>query len=203
MGIFTNYDNLDKNYIPNNVSPQCYDDIIEEDVLPRPFYNLKGNFVGYTWNQDDTFKWEIDLNKEILVESNALIYDVKDVKPTETTQGSIGQKAYNVIDIKSWLCVGFTEETYIWKEDESFTYPQNGDKKIILKPIVLGNLSLDLYDFRWEHINTFSNFNGNKLLVEFDKSINELISQGIYYGILKNTNDADTKTINKYLFFVQ
>lgn len=132
MGIFTNYDNLSEDYIPDNVSPQYPDEIIEGDILPKPFYDIKGNFIGYTWNLTDTFVWEIEFDN-----------------------------------------------------------------------ILKGDVVMELYDFRWEHIHTFSHFNDNKLLVKIDNSINDILRQGVYYAVVKNTDDVNSKIITKYLIFVQ
>lgn len=203
MGIFNNYTNLDENYIPDNVSPQYPNEVIEKTKLPKPSYNIKGDFVGYTWNLDDTFVWEIDFNRNINVEDDAIIYNVVDETPTINTVGCVGQKAYNTVAVRSWECLGNTNGEYIWKEDEKFTYPHISSKSVELTPIIKDTITLELYNFRWEHIDTFSHFSDNKLLVEIDNSINEVLSQGIYYAVVKSTDGTVSTTMNKYIIFVQ
>lgn len=203
MGMFDNYNNIDINYIPDNVSDKSENAVYKPTTLPEILYNIKGNRVAYTWNLGDTFIWQIGLNHTIKVEINSIIYHTTGAGPDTLTKGSVGQKAYNLVDMYSWQCVKSIEGEYIWKQDEHFTYPINGEVNIALEPIIEGSLTFELYNFRREHLKTFTEFNGNKVLVNINTELNEELQQGVYYGIIKNINDCESRILDEVTIFIK
>ena len=67
MGMFTSYDNLPENYIPNNSTPTESNDsyITTGERAPRKIYNVKGNFVAYSWMQGETFDIKFSIANDI------------------------------------------------------------------------------------------------------------------------------------------
>lgn len=204
MNMFFNYDNLSEKYIPNNSTPQDSGSVETiNNTLPLPFYNIRGTFLGYTWTLGDTFIWPVTVNKNIKVEYDAILFNEADMMPDKSTEGYTGQKAYNTVDIKSWTCLGTIDDTTIWSQDDTFTYPTYGVAEINLTPKIDGQLEFKIYDFRWEHIKTFSNSSDNTLLINVDKELNEMLSQGVYYGVLSVINEDKARILTKYMLHIK
>ena len=205
MGIFDNYENLNPDYIPDNSSEKPSDERkCLNEKLPRKAFNVKGNFVGYRWNYGDTFDLTFTVNKQIAVYSNSIVYDVSGESPSITTVGKIGQQAYNIVDIKSWTCVGTSEGVYIWVEDECVSYPVDGDRYIDFVPNMKDKtLKVELYNFRWESIKTFTQIGQNEIVVSVDKYLSEELKPGVYYCIVKVQGDTIEEVIQKTLFIVE
>lgn len=203
MGMFTNYDNLSNTYIPDNVSPNTEYALYKPTNLPEILYNVKGNKVAHTWTLGDTFIWQVGLNETIKVELNSIIYHSTGDEPDAVTKGSIGQRAYNIVDMCSWQCVDYTDNEYVWKKDKNFTYPLDGEVTLSLKPVIDGSLVFELYNFRREHLKTFTEFDGNKVLVNINTELNDELQQGIYYGIVKDINDVESKILDEFTIFIK
>ena len=112
MGMFDNYDNMSNGYIPDNMhDPVEYTTLeIKTDPLVTET-NLSGR-ENYAWNFGEVFNIEFDTKRTILVEENALVYNISGECPDERTIGVVGQKAYNTVDIKSWVLVAIRHYRY-------------------------------------------------------------------------------------------
>ena len=193
MGLFTNYDNLNPNYIPDNISKKCN---LTESIdynLPYVLNNIKGNQIGYGWHLGDIFRWDISLDKTIAVEFDAIILEEHNQTPDAETIGYTGQMCYNIVDLKAWECTKINDD-YVWEEFETFSYPLYGDKDITLKPYINGTLKLTLYDNWW---NVVKEINSNQLNV--DAELNDKLTEGIYYLLIKD----DIRTFIRYMICIE
>lgn len=206
MSMFDNYDNLSANYVPDNTSPKPSDEYftLADDALPRPAFNIKGNFIGYTWTAGDTFDMKFSVKDIVKVDKNSIIYYNTGVCPTTETMGSPGQQAYNVPDTKSWTCVKFDDGLYIWVEDDVITYLADGEVELDFTPSMEGKtLQLDVYNFRWEHFHTFSSLGAAEIVCTLDKDITEKFKPGVYYSTLKVLGDSTSVLHDTYMFIVK
>lgn len=59
-----------------------------------------------------------------------IVYRLPDEAPTTTTIADVGDKAYNLWDMKSWTCTNVTTSgtyLYTWVQDTEFTAREHGD----------------------------------------------------------------------------
>lgn len=184
MSMFTNYDKIPENYIPDNIVMRMPPEIVcFSNKQPQKEYNFKGDFIGYSWEQGDTLTMKISVDKTIKVEEDALILDEQGVAPSSTL-GRIGRKAYNTVDIKSWLCTAINGDKYVWKEDKCFTYPKCGEKEITLitNPDVIGKIvRFCIYDFRRNTIYTEDIDGARTFDVNIDAELSDKLIRGIYF----------------------
>lgn len=61
--IFTNYNNVPENYIPNNINQPPI--IKKEYNIPLEIYNAKGEFVGLTWNTCDNILLNFNISGNV------------------------------------------------------------------------------------------------------------------------------------------
>lgn len=107
-----------------NYPPQCpHRDELARPNKPYEEYDADGNLIGYSWYQGDTIQLAFHIDGKINVENNAIVYTSYGDAPTVATEGIINQKAYNIVDLKSWTCQGQTATEYIWTLDTQFVNP--------------------------------------------------------------------------------
>ena len=98
--------------------------------------------------------------------------------------GTVGQRAYNVVDLRSWTCVAVTQDTCYWTEDAEFTYNEEAEKKVIIPSsrYLLGKkIVVKLYNFRFEEIEK-QTFTGKPVIVyPITKERSEKMKRGVYY----------------------
>lgn len=197
MDMFKTYDNLSDNYIPNNtVSDTIGDYKTINNTSLRKVFNAKGSFVGYGWDYGDTVTLRFSCAQSITVSSDSLVYETANEHPTSHTVGKVGQQAYNTVDSKSWTCVGETDGAYIWVQDEGVVYPSDGTKVVTLAPDMTDKeLVVELYNFRWELLHSFSKQGAIDISCEIGKDISNTLKSGIYYSLLKviSSGTADVK----------
>ena len=194
MGMFLNYQDIANNYTPNNLikefnKPQSYTKLDPIDASkPYEEYNVKGELEGYYWNYKDTINLEFNIDGEITIEGTALVYKITGQTPTNTTPGSINQRAYNIIDLRSWTCVAVERGNYTWQEDEVFTYILGGDRSVYVSAeqyLKNKTIIITLYNFRFEAIHEQS-FNGNsQIIFKIDDELSKKLVKGIYYCSLE------------------
>lgn len=204
MGMFLNYHNIADNYKPNNLinafPHRMQTSKLDPTDASKPYeeYNAKGELVGYFWRYGETLNLEFNIDGEITIESNAIILKSIGQTPTSTTIGTIGQRAYNIIDLISWTCVGIIKNEYIWEQDLEFTYPLNGDKSIYLSSedyLKDKQIELILYNFRMEPIHK-QLFNGSpNIIFSIDPELSKTLVKGVYYCSLHVFNDSVYQTI--------
>ena len=194
MGMFLNYHNIADNYRPNNLI-QAYPQASTTSKLnpvaaskPYEEYNTKGELSGYFWHYGETLNLEFTIDGEITIESNALIIKTRNLEPTTTTVGTIGQRVYNIVDLRSWTCIGILRGEYIWEEDEEFTYPLNSDKSVYIssEDYLNGkNVEVTLYNFRMEPICKKIYAAKSTIIFTIDKELSSQLFKGIYYCSVK------------------
>lgn len=182
MSQFDKFNNTTNTYIPDNTSLRIKDKNKELDLnLPKKDYNLKGDFISYSWNKGDTLSLKFSVNKEITVENNALIFEISGESPS-STEGYLHQRAYNLVDIKSWTCNAISEEFgSSWIEDKVFTYPSIGSVTHLIPDMNGKSLLGEILNFRQEVIYAQQFDNVNEAEIEINKELSEKLTTGIYY----------------------
>lgn len=202
MGMFSLYDNQDKNYIPNNT--RCSFSVgksytkLDPVSSRKPYeeYDAKGNLVGYFWYRGDSINLEFNIDGEIIVEDDAIILTAhKELPPSE--EGKLNQRAYNISDKLSWTCTGIIDDTRIWTKDRVFTYPENGKSVYVSANDYLKDKSVivTLYNFRMEEIYNQIFAGTTRVRLEIDKQFSESLSKGVYYCSLKVFDDNVNITV--------
>ena len=190
MGMFLNYQNLADNYIPNNLINTYPHNISNSKLNPvdasKPYeeYDAKGELSGYFWHYGETLNLEFQLDGEITLESDAILLKSAGQTPTEQTVGKIGQRVYNIIDLRSWTCVAVVDEKHTWQEDSEFTYPLNSDRSVYISAedyLSDKQVEVTIYNFRMEPV-VQKIYNGSSVIVfHIDKKLSALLQKGIYY----------------------
>lgn len=62
MSIFTNYDNLSPDYVPDNISEREHTEEITNNKPPRVVLNAKKEFIGYCWYNGEKFDFTVKTN---------------------------------------------------------------------------------------------------------------------------------------------
>lgn len=190
MGMFLNYHNIADNYMPNNLihafSVRMNESKLDPVDASKPFeeYNSKGELTGYFWRYGETLNLEFNIDGEITIESSALIFKTRGQSPSSVTAGSIGQRAYNVLDLKSWTCVGVTRREYIWEQDEEFTYPLNSNRSVYVSAedyLADKSVEVTLYNFRMEPICKKVYAASPTIVFSIDRELSLNLPKGIYY----------------------
>lgn len=204
MGMFTNYENLNELYRPNNLSlkvtvPKSYT-ALDPTIASRPYeeYDVKGELIGYSWTYGEVLNLEFNIDGEISVSNDSIIYKNYNQTPLENTVGYIGQKAYNIVDYKSWTCSGINGNTYEWSEDRYFTYPTDGDKSIYVSAqdyIKDKDITVYLYNFRYEPIKTFNYHGTTQVVLPITPELSKELLKGVYYCSLTVSNKDTNLTI--------
>ncbi len=208
MGMFDNYDNLHPDYIPDNTtSGPSNDRKYLDEKLPKKAFNIKGTFIGYKWTYGDTFELVFNVNQTIKVYSNSIIYRESGKHPTTGTKGETGQQAYNLVDVKSWTCVGISSGLYIWVEDDCVSYPSDGDTEIVFIPNESENIEVsmkvEIYNFRWEPFDTYSKSGAMTVSVTMDKDTSLKYKPGVYYCLVKVLSGEKSTLQQKTMFIVE
>lgn len=202
MGMFLNYNNIDENYKPNNLTcsfpvGKSYTKLDPLEVSkPYEEYNTQGELIGYFWRYGETLNLEFNIDGEITVESDAIIFTNAGVFPDETTIGKVNQRAYNIIDLRSWTCTSvINDTTYIWEEDLEFEYDETSSKSIYVPAQYYLEdkfIELTIYNFRFEAIYKESIKAGTSVVFQIDSNLSKKLVKGIYYCSLvvydNNTN---------------
>lgn len=201
--MFLNYQNIANNYTPNNIikefdKPQSYTKLDpKQSSKPYENYNSKGDLEGYFWYYGDVLNLEFNIDGEITIESDAILFSTQGEAPNSFTPGYIGQRAYNIVDLASWTCVGVSD-TYSWQKDSEFTYPEANGRKVYLSAsdyLKDKKIVVRLYNFRFEQIYE-STFEGNSRVVfPITKELSEKLLRGIYYCSLMCVSENTCQTI--------
>ena len=201
MNMFTNYQNIANNYVPNNLvcsfpGGKSYTKL-DPVKASKPYeeYNTKGELIGYSWYQGETLNLEFNIDGEIVVESNAIIYAAIGEAPTVTTEGVVGQRAYNVVDLKSWTCEAVVpEQGYVWVEDDVFDHDRpDATKSVYVSAsdyLADKNIELQLLNFRFEPIHTEQFKGTSRIIFTIDKELSAKIVKGVYYCSLTVVSDT-------------
>lgn len=187
MSMFDSYDNLNPRRIPNNISnnpPKEYN--IIDTTIPKKMYNVKNEFIGYTWEYGTEFDFIISVNDLIKVKRDSVVYNEIGEEPTTATVGYKGQQCYNTVDNKSWTCVGIIDGFYVWVPDEKVTYAKDGTTTIEMQEdMTARSIRVEIYDFRRELLKSFENSGCNSICCRMDKDIYEVMKSGVHYVTVK------------------
>lgn len=112
MSMFDKYE--DNSYTAYNISPVKIATIAER-YLKSPIvgYDKYHNVKEFIWDPEDQFTLNISAGVKVRVLDNSIIYESTGSAPTSETRGVKGQRAYNTIDGKSWLCKGTVAENVV------------------------------------------------------------------------------------------
>lgn len=190
--MFDSYEHLQDNYIPNNLDrcrpKPCKDSVLEPLTLKKPYeeYNAEGDLSGYWWYYGDVLNLEFNITGDIVVEDNAIIYTAIGEAPTDKTKGDVGQKAYNVKDLKSWTCTAYDSLTdlYSWIQDDEFENPEVGNRNIYVdaSDFMSGKeVNITLYNFRHEPLVTKTFEGSTSIIFTIDKGLSTQMVKGVYY----------------------
>lgn len=155
---------------------------------PKPPYESKnayGETEGYRWYYGDAITLNFHLTGEFTVDSNSIIYTAHNDAPTESTVGTIDQKAYNITDLISWTCVAIVGTTYTWEQDREFIYDPSANQMVYIsaKELVKSKYAVvKIYD-RMHAVVLEKQFNEGLTDIRLDISTEEsetLFPRGIY-----------------------
>lgn len=111
MSMFDKYSN--DSYTAYNLTPPTTQK--QKSLLLNPpyiKYDNRKNPVQMVWDPVDSFSFSISFGKNITVFEDDIIFSAAGQKPTETTSGRKGLKAYNVVEGKSWTCKGTVDDSF-------------------------------------------------------------------------------------------
>ena len=203
--MFDNYNNLSTSYIPNNQKiTDTFNRIEFNNKEPRKEFSNDGLFIGYSWNYGDTVEIPYSIYKTIPVEDNAIIYYESEKGPSKDTVGLLNQKAYNIVDLKLWICKTLDQSIYNWVEQDKFTYPTHGKKMVTLNSdIDMSDKSIEvnICNFRKEVIYTETFSGQTSVKVNIDKDLSKKLLKGIYY-ITFSIVGEDYKNLDESLFIL-
>lgn len=197
--MFRNYYNIDK-YVPDNMSenrtqPTSYTKLCTNyKTKPYEEYNKQGDLIGYSWKQGETVVLDFNIDGEVVVESDAIVYSSVGEEPDLETKGFVNQLCYNVIDMRKWECVSADEENkvFVWEEQEFDHDSANAQKSVYVsaKDYLKGkSIEVTIYNFRFEPILT-KTFEGNsQVILTLDKEQSKKLVKGIYYCSLYVVTD--------------
>lgn len=181
MSILDNYKNLDPDYVPNNQEREILPKrVVYQEGPPYPLYNNLNEIIGYCWNTGDRFIFKYSADKIIHVEKNAIIYYETGEVPDEDTQGSLYQRAYNIADLKCWICKSSDQMIYKWEEVIPFSYPING-KAVEIECSQLSRditCSLNIKNFRGETVFNIDFDDPANIELDIDENLSALLKAG-------------------------
>lgn len=111
MSMFDKYSN--DSYTAYNLTPPTTQK--QKSLLLNPpyiKYDNRKNPVQMVWDPVDSFSFSINFGKNITVFEDDIIFSAAGQKPTETTSGRKGLKAYNVVEGRSWTCKGTVDDSF-------------------------------------------------------------------------------------------
>ena len=215
MSMFTPYENLNPNYSPNNINipaPSPRKKLYQ--FLPIEERNIVGKFVGCSFNYGDTLSLVFDINPKIKVEADAIVYEETGQDPTSSTEGRYGQRAYNTVDLKVWVCKTLDQTVYEWEEEKDFTYPCDGEKEIVVKlygdSIENREFEVTISNFRVEEVLRFDKDSEtpiqkgtDNIKIFIDEETSKKLLKGLYYTTVKMVDEGSTKIIYEYTLIVK
>lgn len=200
MSMFLNYHNIADNYKPNNTV--CSFPVgksytkLDPVKASKPYeeYNTKGELIGYFWRQGETLNLEFNIDGEITVESDAIVYVCSGDYPDVTTKAEhLYQRAYNTADLRSWTCVQIADNYYIWQEDDDFTYDESSAHSIYVDArtfLTDKYLDFKIYNFRLEPIYEKMLSGTTQVVIPITQELSKRMKKGIYYCSLSVVNDT-------------
>lgn len=141
-------DNMHKKPIPPRTVSLVHDNL---DII----LDKKGKKKGYSWNYGETVSIPISVRQPVRLEADAYYTDYHGKEPGVKTRGRIGQKFYNLKDVRSWILTSYVpdNDSYIWTEEPRFTFPEDGAQFVEVCPDMRGKYILvEFVNFRGEQM---------------------------------------------------
>ena len=198
MSMFLNYHNIADNHKPNNTIcsfpvGKSYTKLAPVKASkPYEEYNAKGELIGYFWRQGETLNLEFNIEGEVTVESDAIVYVHSGDCPDVTTKGKLYQRAYNIADMKSWTCTSIVDEYFIWEMDSEFIFDEGAAESIYVDAkdyLEDKYLDFTIYNFRLEPIYQKTLCGATQIVIPITKELSSRMRKGIYYCSLTVFND--------------
>lgn len=187
--MFTNYSDIANT--PDNICDE--QKCSYSEYSPYTEYDALGNVVGYFWHYGETVNLQFNIDGFITVADDSIVYTSTNDGPTNNTVGYIGQKAYNMLDLKSWTCSIINGTEYTWTLDNVLTYLEDESHKVFVTAkdyLTDKTIRIKLYNYRYEEIYS-KEFEGNTTInFLIDKELSNTLVKGIYYCTLTVCNDA-------------
>lgn len=177
MSMFENYEN--NSYTAYNITPRKISTLTQRYFhSPIVGYDEFGNIKAFMWDPEDQFNLNLNLGVKIKVFDDSIIYSNSGQKPDSSVQGVKGQRAYNIVDCKSWLCKGTLSDTI---NDGDWIPIENIDNLPEWEQIDKLNFNLSndsssdlssLSDYVWEEdtLLTFSEDGTKEIIIQPDMS---------------------------------
>ena len=170
-----------------------------EASKPYELLNFKGELEGYYWNYGDSINLEFNIDGEITVESNAIVLKHYGQDPNVMqTPGKVGQRCYNIMDLRSWSCRAIIKHEFIWEEDPEFTYMLGGDRNIYVSAsdYIKDKLAIiKLYNFDFEEIYSEEIPANMQVRLVITPELSKTLYKGIYYCSLEIAGNDSHQTI--------
>lgn len=204
MGMFLNYQNVSPSYYPDNITQKfpvgkSYTKL-DPIQASKPYeeYDFAGNLIGYYWHYGDTLKLEFNIDGEIMIENDAIVLNHVGETPSENIPAYVGQKCYNIVDLKSWTCTHVLKNQSYWKQDEEFTYPTEDGRSVYISAdeyIKDKVVELVIYNFRHEKLYIETYQGTSTIIFDITSEVSKTLKEGIYYCSLRVFNDNTSITI--------
>lgn len=157
---------------------------------------------GFQWKAGNSVSIKIDYRYPIGVPEQSIISYTKGEHPTLDTHGDfIGQRFYNLVDVKSWELVSYlpNDDDYLWNEDKNLVYQVNSDCKFDVEPDMEGKqVRVTLCNFRREVIKEDVFEGQNQFYWTLSPEQSKDIKQGIYYlYTYTETSDGAQQTLDR------
>lgn len=193
MSMFDNYNhNSGPGYNLEHCSQEQFDRIyIGPPIIER---DRSSNIIKFTWKENDEFILEDSIDVVAFVDEDSRIYTFPEDGPTSKTKGVKGQRAYNTVDWKCWICLGQCENCYCWKET-ALDVCKKGTRKIIFTRNIYNKTTIaNILDFRHNIIYTYTFKNSANIQIPISKQETPLLVQGQYILeiLLKDENSQRT-----------
>lgn len=215
--MFDNFQNLDPDYIPNNIKKEELIDREEYKDVPYDIVDNKEHFYhryrdgqegkSFAYGQEISFDFEVD--DVAYVEEDAFVSYTKDEEPTTETKGEYGQYFYNILDEKLWKCISRGQTVYQWQRIRPFTIPVKGSQMVYLDAID-GEVECDVFNRNGEIVYRKVIEGGVRTLTIDSSEAKTLIPdiyeflfffdgefRASYNIIIKDTRNAFNKDINE------
>lgn len=193
MQLFDNFEHLPHDYVPNNMFPpipqvmKCLDDRTVHPVMKD------GKHVGYWWNWGDIVQIPIHNSITISLPPGAQIVYGMETPDDDTAGDFIGQKYYNLTQLRSWTLTDVLDSeeldlesdspySYVWVEDKEFTYPERGEEITLNKDLCCcDQIVAQLFNFRKEMIKSWVFDEGSTNFIRLTPEESLQLVPGIYY----------------------
>lgn len=215
--MFDNFQNLDPNYVPNNIKKEELIDREEYKDVPYDIidnrehfyhrYKNEENGKAFSYGQEINFDFEVD--DVVYVEENAIVSYTQGEEPTTETVGEYGQYFYNIPDEKLWKCTSRGQTVYQWQQIKPFSVPTKGYQKVYLSPID-GEVECDIFNRDGEIVYREILADGVRTIIITAENARTLIPdiyefmfffngefRASYNVIIKDTRNSFNKDINE------